>query len=278
MSSELSWKDGAAMRLAIDGAGLEAACFGPPPDEADTIILLHEGLGCVALWRDFPRALVAATGHGVFAYSRQGYGGSDPCELPRPLDYMTREAVEVLPEVLDAVGFRRGTLLGHSDGASIAAIHAGTIADPRVRSLVLMAPHFFTEPMGLAAIAEARRAYEEGDLRRKLARYHTHVDVTFRGWNGAWLDPDFEHWNIREPLTYIRVPVLAIQGTRDQYGTTAQLDALEEDLPSPLDVALLEDCRHAPHIDQAERCLQLVRRHIERLSAFEGPHRETTEA
>ena len=159
------WKDGESVMFRADGGWLEGKCHGPSPDTAPTIMMLHEGLGCVDLWRDFPRKLAEATRYGVFTYSRRGYGASDPAELPRPVDYMTREAVEVLPEVLGAIGFTEGILLGHSDGASIAAIYAGSIQDHRVRGLVLMAPHFFTEPMGLAAIAKAREAYETGDLR-----------------------------------------------------------------------------------------------------------------
>ena len=155
------WRGGASGFLTIEGKRLETFCRGPAPDAAPTIVMLHEGLGCVALWRDFPEQLAAATGLGVFAYSRAGYGQSDPAPLPRPLDYMTREARETLPAVLEAIGFERGILLGHSDGASIAAIYAGTVEDFRVRGLVLMAPHFFTEESGLAAIATAREAYEK---------------------------------------------------------------------------------------------------------------------
>ena len=214
------WIEGAAGEVSACGQHLEAVAYGPPPDRAPTIVMLHEGLGCVALWRDFPQKLAAASGHGVFAYSRAGYGGSDPVDLPRPLDYMTREAQFSLPTVLDAIGFERGILLGHSDGASIAAIYAGEHADVRIKGLVLMAPHLFTEEMGLASIAEARHAYETGDLRAKLAKYHAHVDCAFRGWNDAWLDPGFKAWNIEDTVSRWRVPALVIQGADDQYGTS----------------------------------------------------------
>jgi len=268
--AQVEWQTGQPLRLAAGGATLEAQCHGPPPEEAATILMLHEGLGCVALWRDFPERLAVATGWGVVAWSRQGYGQSDPCPLPRPLDYMSDEALRVLPEVLDAIGLRRGVLLGHSDGASIAAIYAGSIADHRVRGLVLMAPHLFTEPSGLAAIAAARQAYEQGDLRARLVRYHAHVDGAFRGWNDAWLDPRFAAWNITEPLAYIRVPVLALQGEMDQYGTRAQISALEDELYCPLEVEMLADCRHAPHLDQPERTLALVTDFIRRLARIEA--------
>ena len=187
------WRSGAAGASTIGGKRLETLCHGPAPDRAPTIVMLHEGLGCVALWRDFPRRLAAATGFGVFAYSRAGYGQSDPVALPRPLDYMTREARETLPELLDAIGFRRGVLLGHSDGASIAAIYAGSVEDFRVRGLVLMAPHFFTEPSGLAAIAAARDGLRK---RRSAERGSPNTTATstcaFRGWSDAWLDPGFQ--------------------------------------------------------------------------------------
>jgi len=266
----LDWQTGATLRFAAGGATLEGQCHGPPPEEAATVLMLHEGLGCTALWRDFPQRVAAATGWGVFAWSRQGYGWSDPCPLPRPLDYMSDEALRVLPEVMGAIGLRRGVLLGHSDGASIAAIYAGSVADHRIRGLVLMAPHFFTEPSGLAAIAAAKEAYEQGDLRARLARYQADVDCAFCGWNDAWLDPGFAAWDITEPLAYIRVPVLAIQGEADQYGTRAQIGALEDELYCPLEVAMLADCRHAPHLDQPERTLALVSNFIRRLARIEA--------
>src|SRR6267378_5937509 len=160
--------------LRIGASDLEYRMIGPSPDDAPTIVMLHEGLGCAALWGDFPDRLAAATGAGVFVYSRAGYGASTTVALPRPLDYMHVEALDVLPKLLDKIGFRRGLLLGHSDGASIAAIYAGGVQDHRVRAVAMIAPHFVVEDMGLASIAEARKvyekAYESGGLRSKLAR------------------------------------------------------------------------------------------------------------
>ncbi len=256
--------------LKAGGGALEYACFGPPPAQAPTLVLLHEGLGSARLWRDFPARLAAATGFGVLAYSRAGYGGSDPAALPRPLDYMTREAMDVLPGVLDAIGFRRGVLMGHSDGATIAAIHAGSIADRRVRGLVLMAPHFFTEPMGLAAIARARDAYETGDLRRRMARHHRDPDNAFRGWNDAWLAPGFRQWNVEEVIDYIRVPVLAVQGRGDEYGTLAQIRALQDRAHAPVDTLILDDCRHAPHRDCGPRVVAEITDFCARLERIEA--------
>ena len=191
----MDWSAGKGF-LSAGGTRLEYACWGPAPDQAPTIVLLHEGLGCVALWRDFPAKLAKATGMGVLAYSRAGYGQSDGKPLPWSINYMTDEAVEVLPLVLDAIGFRSGILMGHSDGASIASIYCGSVEDMRVRGLIVMAPHYFTEPMGLAAIAQAKVAYDQGDLKPRLAKYHKDVDNAFRGWNNSWLNPDFEAWNI----------------------------------------------------------------------------------
>lgn len=242
--------------LTAGGRRLEWARWGPAPDREPAIMLLHEGLGCLGLWRDFPERLVGATGRAVIGYSRAGYGRSDPADLPRPLDYMTREAVEVLPGVLDATGFRRGVLLGHSDGATIAAEYAGRRYDPRLQGLVLIAPHFFAEPVGLAEIARARDAFAAG-LRGKLARWHVDPDATFTGWNDAWLDPRFAAWNVAEVVAGLRVPVLAIQGRQDQYGTLAQIETLAAS-PAPVGTLVLDDCRHAPHQEQPERVLEAV--------------------
>src|SRR5262252_8269793 len=196
---------------------LEYRMIGPRPDAAPAIVMLHEGLGCVGLWNEFPDKLQTVTGVGVFVYSRAGYGRSSPVKLPRPLTFMHEEAREVLPKMLDAIGFRRGLLLGHSDGASIAAIYAGSVQDHRVRGLVLVAPHFFTEDMGLAEIRRARKSFESGALRERLKSWHADVDTAFASWNGPWLHADFEKWDITEVLGYIRVPMLIIQGENDQY-------------------------------------------------------------
>lgn len=245
-------------RLTAGGRALEYACFGPPPAEAPSILLLHEGLGCVALWRDFPDALARVTGWGVAAYSRAGYGRSESFPLPRPLDYQSREAVEVVPEVIDALGLRRTVLLGHSDGATMAAVHAGEVRDARVCAIVLMAPHFFAEAVGLAEIRAAREAFETTDLRERLARYHADVDTAFRGWNDAWLDPGFEAWNVENVLDTITVPVLAIQGRQDQYGTLAQIDTVERRVRAGVTRVVIENCRHAPHLDAPEQVLSAV--------------------
>ena len=232
--------------LRIGDSDLEYRMIGPVPDAAPTIVMLHEGLGSAALWGDFPDRLQEATGAGVFVYSRAGYGNSSPVALPRPIDYMHREALDVLPKLLAQIGFRRGILVGHSDGASIAAIYAGGVQDHRIRAIALIAPHFIVEDISVTSIAEIKTAYETTNLREKLARWHRDVDNAFYGWNGAWLDPEFRNWDISEYLAYIRVPVAIVQGADDQYGTIRQVEIAQEECYCPVDVTILE-AGHSPH-------------------------------
>ncbi|MGH6726197.1 MAG: alpha/beta fold hydrolase [Pseudolabrys sp.] len=250
--------------LSIGSQRLEYRMVGPRPDAAPTLVLLHEGLGCVGLWGDFPDKLAKVSGCGVFVYSRAGYGKSSPVKLPRPLSYMHDEARETLPALLDAIGFRRGLLIGHSDGASIAAIYAGSHQDHRVGGLALIAPHFFTEDMGIAAIEAARRVYLDADLRQRLARWHADVDNAFKGWNGAWLDPEFRKWDITEFLAYIRVPVLIVQGEDDQYGTVAQIETAERECYCPVEVALLPGAKHLPQRDKPDETLKVISEFVAR--------------
>ena len=257
--------------LRIGNSDLEYRMIGPAPSQAPTIVMLHEGLGSTALWGDFPQSLQAATGMGVLVYSRAGYGASTPVTLPRPLDYMSREALDVLPVLLDTIGFQRGVLLGHSDGASIAAIHAGGTGDHRVRGVVLIAPHFITEDVGLAAIAETKRAYETTELRDKLARWHSDVDNAFFGWADAWLDPDFRRWDISEYLAYIRVPVAILQGEADQYGTIRQIEIAQEECYCPVDVTMIPRAGHSPHREVPELTLATISEFVSRiLTVHEG--------
>jgi len=244
---------------------LEYRMIGPRPETAPTIVMLHEGLGCVDLWGEFPEKIAAATGAGVFVYSRAGYGRSSPGQLPRAVSFMHEEACEVLPRLLNAIGFARGILLGHSDGASIAAIYAGSIQDHRVRGLVLIAPHFFTEDMGLAEIRRARDAFASGALRGKLQRWHADADCAFRSWSEPWLDPGFRTWDITDVLGYIRVPILIVQGELDQYGTLKQVEAAEQECFCPVEKAVLAGMRHAPHREAPELTLRTVADFINRL-------------
>ena len=261
--------------IEINGAHLEFATFGTPPSEASTIVMLHEGLGSVSHWKNIPERLASETGFGVFVYSRAGYGQSSPIELPRPMDYMTREAIDVLPRVLDASGFQRGILLGHSDGATIAAIYAGTVKDLRVSGLVLIAPHFFAEDMELVSIAEAKSAYRTGALKERLQRHHKNVDNAFYGWNNAWLDPGFREWNVSEVIDRFRIPVLAIQGKDDRYGTLAQIEEIKNRACTQINVEILDNCGHAPYREQPEKFLKVVTEFACRMNS--GDRTDTTE-
>src|SRR5438874_11626422 len=237
---------------------LEYRMIGPRPHVAPTIVMLHEGLGCVGLWGDFPDRIAAATGAGVFVYSRAGYGQSSPVALPRPLNFMHDEALEVLPRLLDAIGFRRGLLVGHSDGASIAAIYAGSHQDHRVQGIALIAPHFIVEDVSVTSIAEVKTAYETTTMREKLARWHRDVDNAFYGWNGAWLDPKFRNWDISEYLAYIRVPVAILQGMDDEYGTVRQIEIARQECYCPVDVTEIAGAGHQPHREAPAATLAAV--------------------
>ncbi len=244
---------------------LEYRIIGPRPDAAPTIVMLHEGLGSVGLWGSFADDIAAATGAGVFVYSRAGYGKSSPGKMPRTTAFLNEEACEVLPRVLDAIGFRRGLLLGHSDGASIAAIYAGSIQDHRVRGLVLIAPHFFTEEKGLAEIRRAGKSFATGALRERLAPWHTDVECAFRSWNEPWLHPDFEAWDITEALGYIRVPILVVQGEDDQYGTLRQVEIVNEECYCPVETAIFPGVRHVPQREAPELTLSTISSFVNRL-------------
>jgi pimeloyl-ACP methyl ester carboxylesterase len=225
-----------------------------------TLVFLHEGLGSVGQWRDFPLKLSQATGLGAFVYSRAGYGKSDPPALPRPLTYMQEEALK-LPKILQAAGIDDAILVGHSDGASIAILYAG--ANP-CKGLILEAPHVFTEEPGLLSIEKARDAYLNGDLRKRLEKWHQDVDAAFWGWNGPWLHPDFKAWNIESSLPLIKAPILVIQGVDDEYGTRAQLDAIAAKA-AKVETLLLDQCGHAPHKDQPEATLKAMTRFVQSL-------------
>jgi pimeloyl-ACP methyl ester carboxylesterase len=171
---------------------------------------------------------------------------------------MHEEARDVLPRVLDAIGLRRGILLGHSDGASIATIYAGSVEDHRIGGLVLLAPHFFTEEFGVAEITRMREAYETTDLRAKLGKWHRSPDNAFHSWSGPWLDPEFRRWDLTEELAYIRVPILIIQGEEDQYGTLRQIEVAKEECYCPVEAVILKGIRHLPHRESPEATLAAI--------------------
>ena len=242
----------------IDVAGHRLECVRiRGAKSAPTLVFLHEGLGSVALWKDFPARVAEATGCPVLVYSRAGYGRSSPAVLPRVPNYMHVEALTVLPALLDRLGIADPVLVGHSDGASIALLHAGSGSRP-VRALVALAPHVFVEDMSIASIDEVRRQYETTDLREKLARRHADPDAAFRGWNDIWLAPAFRSWNIEACLPGVRCPLLLIQGRDDEYGSAAQLDAIERQVGGTVARLELADCRHSPHRDQPEATLAAI--------------------
>jgi pimeloyl-ACP methyl ester carboxylesterase len=249
----------------VGGHRLEYERIATAATNRPTLVLLHEGLGSVAMWRDFPGRLAHATGCNALFYSRHGYGNSDPLTAPRDVRYMHDEALVVLPALLDQIGIARPILVGHSDGGSIALIHAGARIRP-VAAVVTLAAHVLVEDISVASIAAARIAYESTDLRAKLARHHADVDSAFRGWNDIWLHPDFRAWNIEEYLPGIACPVLAIQGEDDEYGTMEQMRRIGAQVRD-VELVELEDCRHSPHRDQPEAVQDAIRRFVDRVSS-----------
>jgi pimeloyl-ACP methyl ester carboxylesterase len=230
--------------------------------DGPTLVFMHEGLGSITQWRDFPRHIAAATGLPAVVYARYGHGHSDVLQQAHGVDFMHREALESLPDLLQQLRIERPILIGHSDGASIALIHAGS-GHP-VQCLVAMAPHVFVEDISIEGIVAAKRAFETTDLPQKLARHHRDASRTFYGWNDVWLSPAFRGWNIEGFLPAIRSPVLAIQGYEDEYGTMAQLDAIERLAGGPIEVLKLERCGHSPQKDQAKAVTDAVVAFIKR--------------
>ena len=204
----------------------------------------------------------------MFVYSRAGYGASTPVTLPRPLDYMHIEALEVLPKLLDTIGFRRGLLLGHSDGASIAAIYAGGAGDHRVRGVAMIAPHFVVEDVSDQVDRRDQTGLRDHRSQAKLARWHRDVDNAFYGWNDAWLDPKFRDWDISEFLAYIRVPVAILQGADDQYGTIRQIEIAQEECYCPVDVTIIPGAGHSPHREAPEATLDSIAEFVKRILLF----------
>jgi pimeloyl-ACP methyl ester carboxylesterase len=251
--------------LVVDGVRLEVKRFPGNPGKP-TLVFLHEGLGCIDMWWDFPGQLAYISGCPALVYSRRGYGRSAPCDGPRPLTYMHHEGLEVLPDLLKAAEIGNHVLIGHSDGGSISLINAGGAPAPGLRAVISMAAHVFCETLSVTSIAEAKTLYEEGDLRRRLAKYHgDNVDGAFWGWNKAWLDPDFMQWNIEEYLPNIFIPQLVMQGYDDPYGTIAQVEAIEKHSAGPVTVCMLESCGHSPYKDQAQKSLQAASDFISRI-------------
>jgi pimeloyl-ACP methyl ester carboxylesterase len=239
-----------------NGMRLEVRTIAPDNFEKPSIVFLHEGLGSVSLWRDFPDRIAHAIGVGAIIYSRHGYGQSGILEKPRAPDYMHREALDVLPQLLRTLDIEKPILFGHSDGASIALIHAG--AGHEVAGLILEAPHVFVEQISLKGVADAALAYRTTDLPEKLARHHRDPDKTFWDWHDIWTSADFRDWNIEAYLPSIDCPTLLIQGENDAYGSVAQLDAIAHSVNGSTQKHILPHCGHTPHREQAELTMKLI--------------------
>jgi pimeloyl-ACP methyl ester carboxylesterase len=250
-------------RVEAAGRSLNYEWLGPAG--RPVMVFLHEGLGSIRQWRDFPARLVAATGCRGLVYDRYGYGDSEILAEPRrSVRFMHDEALHSLPDLLERLNIKQPILVGHSDGASIALIHAG--AGHAVKGVAVMAPHVFIERICLQSIAQAKRSFEATDLAARLGRYHRDARRTFYGWADVWCDENFESWDVRaDYLPNIGCPVLAIQGADDEYGTMAQLDEIARRVPGPCELLKLADCGHSPFRDQPEKTLSAMVRFVENL-------------
>lgn len=251
--------------LSLDDVRLEYRWIKSTNASERTLVFLHEGLGSVPSWKDFPEKLVSLTGYDAFLYSRESYGRSSPLKTARNTDYHYHECGKVLPAVLDAMAIEYPVFIGHSDGATMAIMYAGQAMLPTAQALVLMAPHVFVEDVTVEGIRQAGHAFENNDLRGKLEAHHDDVDGAFRGWHDIWLSPENRDWNIEALLPGVECPVLLIQGEGDQYGTQAQLDAIQGQCSGSVDSFMLDDCGHVPYRDQENTCLELMGRFIKGL-------------
>ncbi|MDA8080470.1 MAG: alpha/beta hydrolase [Actinomycetota bacterium] len=245
--------------LSIDELEIEYYLYPASPERKafPTLVFLHEGLGSSALWRSVPELVRAELGNpSMLVYSRAGYGKSTPVEGDRPVSYMHHEALEMLPRVLKALDIEKPILVGHSDGGSIALIHAG--AGYSVSALVLIAPHVIVEDQSIEGIAAARETFLSTNLGEKMSRYHTDAESTFWGWNRVWLSPEFREWNIEEFLPSIEVPILVVQGDMDEYGTLAQLDLIARNVAGVVEKKIISGARHSPHLQFTDEVVEAV--------------------
>jgi pimeloyl-ACP methyl ester carboxylesterase len=263
MKARLNHPEPRTLEITVRGRLLEVLRIPASKSNAPELVFLHEGLGSVSHWKDFPARVAEATGCPITVYSRYGNGNSDLLTEPRPVSYMHDEALNSLPDLLEQLEIQNPILVGHSDGGSIALIYAG--AHNHVRGLILFAPHVFVEDLSVASIAEAKIKFETTNLPEKLARHHRDADRTFWGWNHIWLHPAFRRWNIEEYLSKITCPILAIQGREDQYGTMAQVEAIHRQAAGPVEILALEDCRHSPQRDQPDAVLDAITKFLNRI-------------
>ena len=245
--------------LTLKEGKIEYQLHGSDSGDVPTLVFLHEGLGCVSMWRDFPEKLSKKCGCPALVYSRFGYGKSDPCELPRTSKFMHQEGLDVLPRIIEKAGIGDHILIGHSDGGSIALIYAGGVRPASLQGVVSIAAHVFCEQITVDSIRKAKAEWEKGTLKEKLHRYHMeNTETAFTGWNDVWLDPSFMEWNIEEFLSQIKNPVLAVQGEEDPYGTRAQVDSIVTNCSGPARSLLIPGCGHAPHIEKRDLLLEAI--------------------
>ena len=248
------------------GKRLEYERWGNSSGNKPTLVFLHEGLGSLSMWRDFPEQVAQKTGCSALAYSRAGYGNSEEADYPRPVAFMHQEAIEGLPEFLEKMHVREVLLVGHSDGGSISLIYAATPAAP-VRALILESPHVFVEETTIQSIAASKEEYLHGNLKSRLAKYHPRTDETFLGWCDVWLRPEFVSWNIEEFLPQIKIPVLVIQGEADRFGTVRQVEAIQKGCAGPVETFLIPECGHRPHREEPDQVMSAMVSFIERVTS-----------
>lgn len=236
-----------------------------------TLIFLHEGIGCVEMWKDFPRKVSQETGCPVLVFSRFGYGNSDLYPNPWKINFMHKEALRILPEIIKETQIKNYILIGHSDGGSIAIIFAGGPHSKGLKGVITEAAHVFCEPITINCIQQAKINYEQHTLRQGLKKYHgKNTENAFRGWNDVWLNPTFINWNIEKYLSRIKVPLLAIQGKDDQYGTEKQIESIKSHV-NHAKTYLIDDCRHSPHLEQPEKILNIMTQFIYKIVTKRKP-------
>lgn len=251
--------------LEIDSKKIEYQFFGELSNNIPVLILLHEGLGSVAMWRKIPELIHIKTKLNVLVYSRFGYGQSSPIKLPRPTNYMSIEAEEYLPEIIKILSIKNYFLIGHSDGGTIATIGSNSKNIDQLLGTILIAPHFFVEQESIEAIEDISYQYKYKNLKSKLERFHNDVDNAFWGWSDVWLSPNFKNWNILKDLLLIKTPILALQGTNDPYGTINQINILEQKVQGTFDKVVIKDCGHNPFIEYKDKTIEHINAFIKKI-------------
>lgn len=251
--------------LTLASQKIEIQWYGKENKNKPTLIFLHEGLGCIRMWKDFPKILSGYTGCPALVFSRLGYGSSDPCPLPWKINFMHKQALQILPDIIRKAGIHTYILIGHSDGGSIGIIFSGSPVAKGLKGLITQAAHVFCEQKTVESIQQAKIQYDHHDLKQRLEKYHgTNTDNAFRGWNDVWLNPGFIHWNIEKYLSRIHIPMLAIQGKEDQYGTIKQIKSIQHHVKH-VKSCLVDNCGHSPHLEQQKIVLDIMNQFIHQI-------------